>query len=68
MYQYSGDDFLQLLRKGVFCYEYMDDNWGDKWKENKLPDIEYFHSTLNNEKCSQSDYDYAQSILKIDYL
>ena len=64
MYQYFGDDFLHLLRKGVYPYESMDDNWKDKLKENKLPDIEYFHSTLNNEKWIQSDYDYAQHIFK----
>ena len=33
MYQYFGEDFLYLLRKGVFCYEYMDDNWEDKSKK-----------------------------------
>ena len=64
MYQYFGDDFLYLLRKGVFCYEYMDDNWEDKLKENILPDIEYFHSTLNNAKCSKSDHDYALHTFK----
>ena len=30
-----------------------------KTKEKELPNIEYFHSTLNNEKCKQKDYDYV---------
>ena len=47
------------MRKGVFPYEYMDGEQENKLKEKELPNIEYFHSTLNNEKCKQKDYDYV---------
>ena len=59
MHQFFDNDILKLLRKGVFPYEYMDGEQENKLKEKELPNIEYFHSTLNNEKCKQKDYDYA---------
>ena len=39
--------FALLLRKGVYPYEYMD-SW-NRFKEESLPDKEYFYSKLNNE-------------------
>lgn len=62
MHQFFGIDFLKLLRKGVFSYEYMDEKWKSKLKDKQLPNIKYFDSTLNNEKCNQNDYDYVQYI------
>ena len=59
MHQFFDNDILKLLRKGVFPYEYMDGEQEKKLKEKELPNIEYFHSTLNNEKCKQKDYDYV---------
>ena len=38
--------FALLLRKGVYPYEYMD-SW-ERFKEESLPDKEYFYSKLNN--------------------
>ena len=55
MHQFFDNDILKLLRKGVFPYEYMDGEQENKLKEKELPNIEYFHSTLNNEKCKQKD-------------
>ena len=48
----------------MYPYEYMDDDWKDKLKENKLPDIKYFHCTLNNENCRQDEYDYTLHTIK----
>ena len=62
MHQFFGIDFLKLLRKGVFSYKYMDEKWKSKLKDKQLPNIKYFDSTLNNEKCNQNDYDYVQYI------
>ena len=59
MHQFFDNDILKLLRKGVFPYEYMDGEQENKLKEKELPNIEYFHSTLSNEKCKQKDYDYV---------
>ena len=53
---------MKLLRKGVSPYEYMDEDWENKLKKKELPDIKYFHSTLNNIKCSVDDYNYAKGI------
>ena len=40
----------------------MDENWENKSKETKLPNIEYFHSSLSNTKFSIDDYNYAKEI------
>ena len=42
----------------------MDEDWENKLKEKKLPDIKYFHTSLNNTKCSTDDYHYAKEIYK----
>ena len=62
MHQFFGINFLKLLRKAVFPYEYMDEKWKSKLKDKQLPNIKHFDSTLNNEKCNQNDYDYVQYI------
>ena len=40
----------------------MDENWENKSKEKKLPNIEYFHGSLSNTKFSIDDYNYAKEI------
>ena len=40
-------NFILLLRKGVYAYEYMDD-W-DKFHETVLPEKEEFYRNLNME-------------------
>ena len=40
----------------------MDEDWENKLKEKKLPDIKYFHSSLNNTKCPTDDDNYVQEI------
>ena len=64
MFQYFDDNAQKLLRKGVFPYDYMDENWKNKLKEKELPDITYFHSSLSNIKCSNEDYSYAKETYK----
>ena len=52
--------FALLLRKGVYPYEYMD-NWR-RFKEESLPDKEYFYSKLNGEHITDEDYAHAQKV------
>ena len=62
-YQLSNKDlnkFALLLRKGVYPYEYMD-SW-KRFKEESLPDKEYFYSELNNEHITDEDYEHAQKV------
>ena len=40
----------------------MDEDLENKLKETELPDIKYFHSSLNNTKCATDDYEYSQKI------
>ena len=35
LYQTFNNDFLKLLRKGVFPYDYMDEQWKEKFKKKK---------------------------------
>ena len=37
----------------------MDEELEKKLEEKHLPDIKCFHSSLNNTKCSDDDYEYA---------
>ena len=55
--------FGLLLRKGVYPYEYMD-SW-NRFKEESLPDKEYFYSKLNNENITDEDYAHAQKVWDI---
>ena len=52
----NGDlnNFILLLRKGVYPDEYMD-NW-ERFDETSLPDKESFHSSLNMENIDDIDY------------
>ena len=54
-------NFLLLLRKGVYSYEYM-----DQWKkfETKLPKTEQIYSNLNLENITDADYMHAKRICK----
>ena len=62
LFQYFNDKAVKLLRKGVFPYNYMDEDWENKLTEKKIPDIKYFHSSSNNTKSPTDDYNYAQEI------
>ena len=62
LFQYFDDKVLKLLRKGVYPYDCMDEDWENKSKEKELPDIKYFHSILTNTKRSMDDYRYAKEI------
>ena len=35
-------DAMKLLRKGVYTYDYMDEDWENKWKEKELPILNIF--------------------------
>ena len=62
-YQLCNNDlnkFALLLRKGVYLYEYMD-RW-KRFKEESLPDKEYFYSELNKEHITDEDYAHAQIV------
>ena len=57
IYQFRNDNldkFVLLLRKGVYCYKYMD-SW-KKFHESSLPPKENFYSKLNLEDISEKDY------------
>ena len=55
--------FQQLRRKGIFFYDYFDDI--EKLKENVLPDRSTFFNRLNDEECSENDYEHAKRVWKI---
>ena len=54
------DQFLLLLRKGVYPYEYMD-NW-KRFNETKVPPKESIYSELNLEYITDKDYTHAQKV------
>ena len=49
-----------LLRKGVYCYSYMDDE--SKFQEPALPTKENFFNTITQEPISDDDYHHAQTV------
>ncbi|KAJ8912343.1 hypothetical protein NQ315_014710 [Exocentrus adspersus] len=49
-----------LLRKGVFCYDYVDNM--NKLQEIQLPRQEDFYSILTDEGISLEDYEHAQNV------
>ena len=60
VYEFCGYDinkFMVLLRKGVYPYEYMDD-------EKKLPSKGSFYSSLTMEDISDTDYKHANNVFK----
>ena len=52
-----------LLKKGVYPYEHMD-SW-KRFKEESLPDKEYFYSELNKKHITDEDYAHAQKVWDI---
>ena len=60
----NGDfnEFILLLRKGVYPYEYMD-NW-EKSDQTLLPNKEAFYSNLNMEDITDTDYRHANKVFK----
>ena len=58
----SSTQFILLLRKGVYPYEYMDD-W-EKFNETTLLEKEDFYSHLNIEDISDADYAHAKRVCK----
>ena len=49
-----------LKQKGFYPYEYIDSI--ERFKENKLPDISKFYSTLKQEGISEEEYKHAQNV------
>ena len=60
LFQHFNDKAVKLLRKSVFPYDYMDEDWENELKQKELPDIKYFHSSLNNTKCLPDSYNHAR--------
>ena len=53
---------LELLRKGIYPYEYMD--IFERFNETQLPSIDKFYSNLSDENITQKDYEHAQKVWK----
>ena len=49
-----------MLKKGVYCYEYMDE-W-EKFNETSLPEKEEFYSNLNMGDITDADYMHAKRV------
>jgi len=49
-----------LLRKNVYCYDYVDSH--DRFRETNLPPKEAFYNTIKREDISDEDYAHAQSV------
>ena len=60
LFQHFNDETVKLLRNWVYSYDYIDEDWENKLKQKELPDIKYFHSSLNNAKCLADDYNHAK--------
>jgi hypothetical protein len=60
---YQGEQFEQLLKKGVYPYEYVDPC--KKFYETQLPPKEAFYSQLNGSGISYEDYAEAQNAWKV---
>ena len=60
--QNSKTKFELLLRKGVFCYEYLDDV--SKLDDEVLPPREAFYSVLKEASVNEEDYAFAQNVWK----
>ena len=59
---YNNNNFILLLRKRVYPYEYMDDC--EKFNETTLPEKEDFYSHLNMADITDADYALAKRISK----
>ena len=58
----ANNNFILLLRKGVFPYEYMDNC--EKFNETSLPEKEDFYSHLNMEDITDTDCAHAKIVCK----
>ena len=56
------NEFILLLRKGVYPYEYMD-SW-ERFNETSLPSKEDFYSNLNMEDIDDIDYRHGNNVFK----
>ena len=54
--------FILLLRKGVYPYEYMDNQ--ERFNEILLPNKKNFYSNLNTEDITDTDYRHANKVFK----
>ena len=54
--------FILFQRKGIYPYEYMDNQ--EKFKETSLPEKEYFYSHVNMADIADTDYVHAKRICK----
>ena len=64
-FKFSNNDinkFIQLLRKGVYPYEYIDE-W-EKLNEATLPEIEELYRNLNIEDITDTDSMHAKKVCK----
>ena len=59
---HNNKNFILLLWKGVYPYEYMDD-W-EKFNETSLPEKEDFYSHLNMEDITDADYVHTKRVCK----
>jgi len=55
--KYLGDDDI-VFAKGVYLYSYRSSR--SRFEETRLPPIEYFYDTLNDEPLDDRDYQHAQ--------
>ena len=50
-------------RKGVYPYDWVDENWEDKMKTTEFPPQETFYSKLKQEGISDEDYITAKEVI-----
>lgn len=58
----SQEKINMLCKKGIYPYDYMDDE--KKMNEEQLPPKTYFYNHLNNQSISDEEYEFAKSIWK----
>ena len=60
--EYSENQYKLLIKKGIYCYEYMTD-W-DKFKDMKIPLREAFCNKLNMTGVKDEDYEHGNRVWK----